>query len=55
LEYAAQLAEIFQNVIKETLDGIGGAINISDDIRCFFGKTQQEHDQSLKAAFQRLK
>ena len=25
-------AEIFQNVIRETLEGIDGAINISDDI-----------------------
>ena len=47
-------AEIFQNVIRETLDGIDGAINISDDILAF-GKTLQEHDQNLKAVFQRLR
>ena len=47
-------AEIFQNVIRETLEGIDGAINISDDI-LVFGKTLQEHDQNLKAVFQRLR
>lgn len=47
-------AEIFQNVIRETLDGIPGALNISDDI-LVFGKTQSAHDQSLEAVFRRLK
>ena len=47
-------AEIFQNVIRETLEGIPGALNISDDI-LVFGKTQSAHDQSLEAVFQRLK
>ncbi|PFX11079.1 Retrovirus-related Pol polyprotein from transposon 17.6, partial [Stylophora pistillata] len=47
-------AEIFQNVIRETLEGIGGAINISDDI-LVFGKTLEEHDKNLKAVFQRLR
>ena len=47
-------AEIFQNVIRETLEGIPGALNISDDI-LVFGKTQSGHDQSLEAVFQRLK
>ena len=37
-------AEIFQNVIRETLEGIPGALNI-----------QSAHDQSLEAVFQRLK
>ena len=31
-------AEIFQNVIRETVEGIDGAININDDI-LVFGKT----------------
>ncbi|CAB4033208.1 Hypothetical predicted protein [Paramuricea clavata] len=47
-------AEIFQNVIRETLEGIPGALNISDDI-LVFGKTQNAHDHSLEAVFQRLK
>ncbi|CAB4040764.1 Hypothetical predicted protein [Paramuricea clavata] len=47
-------AEIFQNVICETLKGIPGALNISDDILAF-GKMQSAHDQSLEAVFQRLK
>ena len=47
-------AEIFQNVIRETLEGINGAINISDDI-LVLGKSQEEHDQNLRCVFQRLK
>ena len=47
-------AEIFQDVIRETLEGIDGAINISDDI-LVFGKTLEEHDHNLKALFQRLR
>jgi hypothetical protein len=47
-------AEIFQNVIRETVEGIPGAFNISDDI-LVFGKTQSAHDKSLEAVFQRLK
>ena len=47
-------AEIFQNVIRETLEDIDGAINISDDI-LVFGKTHKEHDQNLKAVSQRLR
>ena len=40
-------------MIRETLEDIDGAINISDDI-LLFGKTHEEHDQNLKAVFQRL-
>ncbi len=47
-------AEIFQNAIRETLNGIPGAINISDDI-LVFGKTQKDPDQTLAAVFQRLR
>ena len=47
-------AEIFQDVIRETLEGIDGAINISDDI-LVFGKTLEEQDHNLKALFQRLR
>ena len=38
-------AEIFQNVIRETLEGIDGAINISDDILVFV-KPHSEHNRS---------
>ena len=47
-------SEIFQNAICETLAGIPGAINLSDDI-LVYGKTQKEHNDSLRATFQRLK
>ena len=43
-------AEIFQNVIRETLEGIPGALNISDDI-LVFGKMQSAHDHALEAVF----
>ncbi|PIK41369.1 hypothetical protein BSL78_21779 [Apostichopus japonicus] len=46
-------AELFQNVISQTLEGIPGVMNISDDI-LVFGKTTQEHDKSLALVFQRL-
>ncbi|KAK3752856.1 hypothetical protein QZH41_000328 [Actinostola sp. cb2023] len=47
-------AEIFQNAIHETLDGIPGAINLSDDI-LVYGKTTEDHDQALRKTFQRLR
>ena len=47
-------AEIFQNVIRETLEGTDGAKNISDDI-LVFGKSHEEHDQNLRAVFHRLR
>ena len=40
-------AEIFQNIICETLEGIPGALNISDNI-LVFGKTQSAHDKGWK-------
>ena len=46
--------EIFQNTIHETLEGINGAFNISDDI-LIHGKMQEAHDQTLRAVFQRLR
>ena len=48
------MAEIFQNIICETLAGVPGAINLSDDI-LVFGKPQEEHDQALEATFKRLR
>lgn len=47
-------AEVFQNIIEQVLDRIPGTRNISDDI-IIFGRTQEEHDASLAAVFQRLK
>ena len=47
-------AEIFQNAIRETLSGIEGAINLSDDI-LVYGRTQEDHDQALRKRFQRLR
>ena len=47
-------AEIFQNAIRETLSGIQGAINISDDI-LVYGKTQGDHDRALRETFERLR
>ena len=47
-------AEIFQNVIRETLEGIDGSINITDDI-LVFGKTLKEHDHNFKTTFQQLR
>lgn len=46
-------AEIFQNVIRQTLANIPGVINISDDI-LVAGKTKVEHDKSLIAVLRRL-
>ena len=47
-------AEVFQHEIQKVLQGIQGAKNMSDDI-LVFGKTQTEHDEALKATFQRLR
>jgi transposase InsO family protein len=47
-------AEVFQNAIRNTLSGLSGAINISDDI-LVYGTTQAEHDANLHATFQRLR
>lgn len=47
-------AEIFQNTVRQVIEGISGAINISDDI-LVHGKTQKQHDTALAAVFQRLR
>nr|XP_033948146.1 uncharacterized protein K02A2.6-like [Pseudochaenichthys georgianus] len=47
-------AEVFQNVIQGVLHGIPNVRNMSDDI-IVYGKTQEEHNNSLKAVFQRLR
>ena len=48
--------EIFQNVIRVTLEGIDRyrAKNISDNI-LVFGKSQKDHDQHLSEVFQHLR
>ncbi|CAL9704506.1 unnamed protein product [Knipowitschia caucasica] len=46
-------AEVFQNTICQTLQGIDGIKNLSDDI-IVYGKTQTDHDKSLTTVFQRL-
>ena len=43
----------FDPAISKTISGIKGEINISDDIIVFV-RTQEEHDKSLVAVFQRL-
>ena len=45
--------EIFQNAIAELLSNIPGARNLSDDI-IVHGKTQSEHDTSLRATLKKL-
>ena len=44
----------FQNVIRKTLEGIDGPINISDDI-LVFGRSHEDHDQNLKVLFQQMR
>ena len=46
-------AEVFQNAIRETLSGLQGVLNISDDI-LVFGTNQEKQDSNLRACFQRL-
>ena len=46
--------EIFHNTIRETLEGINGVLNISDDILAHC-KTQEAHDQTLRTVFLRLR
>ena len=46
-------SEIFQKLINEQIRDIPGALNISDDV-IIFGKTQSDHDNALKAVFQKF-
>lgn len=46
--------EVFQNGIQQTLNGIPGLINLSNDI-LVFGETRAAHDQALSPTFQQLK
>ncbi|KAK7112338.1 hypothetical protein V1264_011807 [Littorina saxatilis] len=47
-------AEIFQNHISEMLTDIPDALNTSDDIM-IYGKTQAEHDKTVRQVFDRLR
>ncbi len=50
----SSVAEVFQNAVCQTLQGIRGVKNLSDGI-IIYGKTQADHDNGLRAVFQRLK
>ena len=45
--------EIFQNEIRQVLEGLTGTLNISDDI-IIHGKTRAEQDRNLETVFKRL-
>uniref|UniRef100_H2ZXD0 Gypsy retrotransposon integrase-like protein 1 n=1 Tax=Latimeria chalumnae TaxID=7897 RepID=H2ZXD0_LATCH len=47
-------AEIFQNAIRETLSGLKGALNISDDI-LVYGVSTEDHNTNLQAVLQKLR
>uniref|UniRef100_A0AAQ4Q6X4 Gypsy retrotransposon integrase-like protein 1 n=1 Tax=Gasterosteus aculeatus aculeatus TaxID=481459 RepID=A0AAQ4Q6X4_GASAC len=47
-------AEVFQNAICQTLQGLSGVKNLSDDI-IVYGASQTDHDNNLRALFQRLR
>ena len=54
LNFGTNLAsEIFQKLINEQICDIPGALNITDDV-IIFGKTQDDHDNVLKAVFQKI-
>lgn len=46
--------ELFQHWMSRILDGLEGVMCLIDDV-LLFGKSQEEHDARLLAAFQRLK
>lgn len=46
-------SEFFQETIRNVIQGIRGAKNISDDI-LIFGKNQEDHDRTLAATFKTL-
>ena len=46
-------SEIFQKIIEQTLGGLKGCLNLSDDI-IVFSMTQQEHDDNLNKVLKRL-
>ena len=46
-------AEVFQHEIQSVIDGVAGAVNISDDI-AVFGVDQATHDRALEETLTRL-
>ena len=54
LWYICCASEIFQNAILETLGGMPGVLNVSDDI-LVYGKSPEEHDNNLKQVLSRLR
>lgn len=48
------VAEVFQNVIQQVLQGIPKVRNMRDGIIAY-GKTQEIHNDSLKVVFHRLR
>ena len=47
-------AEIFQNRIRKSVEGLEGVLNISDDL-LVYGNSQEEHDMRLRAVLERLR
>jgi hypothetical protein len=47
-------SEIFQNIVRQLIAGIKGAINLSDDI-LVYGPTREEHDKALHQVLSRLR
>lgn len=47
-------ADVVQNTICQTLQGLRGVKNLSDDI-IVYGTSQSEHDDNLRPVFQRIK
>ena len=46
-------SEVFQNTIEQVINGIPGAMNMSDDI-IVFAESQEKHDDALTEVFKRL-
>jgi len=46
-------SECFQNIIRQLIGGVKGALNISDDI-LVYGRSQEEHDRALNEVLNRL-
>jgi hypothetical protein len=47
-------AETFQKEISESLEGLEGVLNISDDILAY-GKHEEEHDHNVKETLKRCR
>ena len=47
-------SELFQDIIRQVLDGIPGTMNLSDDI-LIYGATQAAHDKALHSVLQKLR